>query len=354
MVSRLGPTSTDFSLVVADGSTWLGEIDVYEAATIIARFNDISTWELTLPTASTAATLFLEAAQPRLIVNSAPGVVFRSGPVVRFERTVDVDGDMLVLSGTDDMVWLARRLAHPDPSKPAPPYNGQAYDTRTGPSSQVIAGFVDANAGPAATPNRRVPGLVVPVPAPLGPVVKVSARYQNLLELVQRQAARARLGIEIRDLVFSVFQPAGPKAVFSQELGTLAGWVESRESPELNHVYVAGGGVGVNRLIREYSDTASLTEWGRVEAFDDRRDTTDTAELDEAGAEALADGIPAPELELAVLDTAAQRFLVDWQLGDKATATVNGHVVTDVIREVTLQLDGNAPPMVTPVIGGRP
>ena len=345
--------ATEFTLIIADGTTWLGEVDNYESATIIARFNEVSTWELVVPSSSDAADMIRSAEHPRLIVTAAPGVVFRSGPVVRPERTVEADGDMLTVSGVDDLIWLRRRLAHPQPSKAAPPYNGQAFDTRTGPSSQVIAGFVNANAGPGAHEARRVPGLSVPTPAPMGPSVTVSARYQNLLDLVQRMAARAGLGIEVRDLAFNVFVPEGPAAVFSQELGTLAGWTQAEQAPDVNHVYVAGGGVGRDRLIREYSDAGSVMAWGRIEGFNDRRDTTATAELDEAGLETLAEGIPAPELELSALDTSSQRFLTDWQLGDQATVTVDGQVITDVIREVTLNLDANAPAVVTPTVGGR-
>ena len=274
--------------------------------------------------------------------------------MVRFERTVDIDGDMLTVSGVDDMVFLRRRLAHPQPATAAPPYSSQAFDTRTGPSSQVIAAFVNANAGPTAHTARRVPGLTVPVPAPMGPTVTVSARYQNLLDLIQRMAARAGLGVEVRDLEFTVFEPTGPSAVFCQELGTLAGWVHAVESPDVNYVYVAGGGAGASRIIREYSDADSLAAWGRVEEFQDRRDTTATAELDEAGAETLADGIPAPELELTALDIASQTFLRDWQLGDQATVSFDGQIITDIIREVTINLEANTPPVVTPTVGGRP
>ena len=204
MVSRLNPPGhgLEFGLFIADGTTRLGEVDAYESAEVIARFNDVSTWELVVPTKSVAAQMLMEAARPRLLIYTSPGVVFRSGPVIAVEREVELDGDMLTVSGVDDMAWLARRLAHPQPLKASPPYNGQAYDTRTGSASQVMAAFVDANAGPAAHAARRVPGLTVPVPATLGPTVKVSARYQNLLDLVKRTAARSRLGIEVRDLAF--------------------------------------------------------------------------------------------------------------------------------------------------------
>ena len=355
MVGRVAPTpAVDFTLIVADGSEWLGEVDVYESAEIVARFNDVSTWTLTLPTKSEAAQHLLAAEEPRLVVTSAPGVVFRSGPVFAFERENSWEADMLTVSGVDDMVFLRNRLAHPQPSKAAPPYDGQAYDLRTGSASQVMAQFVDANAGPGAVPARQVPGLTVPAPAAMGPTVKVSARYQNLFDLITRTANRAKLGVEIRDLVFTVFQPTGPAAVFSVELGTLAGWVSLREAPSVNYVYVAGGGVGAARLIREYENSESVAEWGRVESFDDRRDTTDTAELDEAGFEVLAEGAPTPEVDLQALNTPSQSFLTDWQLGDRATATVDGDTITDTIRQVTITLEGNTPPLVVPVIGGQP
>ena len=293
LAATLNPSSTDFTLFAADGPDRLGQIEGYEAAQIVARFNDVSTWQLTAATDTPGARLLLEAEHPRLVVETTPEMVFRSGPVTHIERQTGADGDLVTFSGVDDLIYLRHRLAHPEPGTAAPPYDTQAFDTRTGPASAVIAGFVDANAGEAAHADRRVPGLTVPVPADLGPDITVSARYQNLLTMIQRLAARARLGIEIRDLEFFVFEPAGPRAVFSSDLGTLAGWSETVEAPAVNHVYVAGGGRGVNRIIREYSDGESVAAWGRIEGFDDRRDTTVTAELDQAGEEVLA-GDPHP------------------------------------------------------------
>ena len=349
-----GMSGVTFTLYVADGTEWLAEVDTYETAEIVGRFNDVSTWTVTLPTKTAAAQYLLEATQPRVVFASAPTVVFRSGPVVAFDRENTWEGDLLTVSGVDDMVWLRRRLAHPQPGTPNPPYSTTAYDTRTGSASQVIAQFVDANAGPGAVAARRVADLTVPVPAPMGPTVKVAARYQNLLTMLQRTANRAHLGIEIRDLEFTVFQPTGPNAVFSVELGTLAGWRSLREAPGANYVYVAGGRKGTNRLIREYVDVDSAAEWGRLETFDDRRDTTDTTELDEAGAEVLADLIPTIELDLQTLDTASQGFLTDWQLGDRATVHLDGETITDTIRQVTITLEANMPPTVVPTIGGHP
>jgi Siphovirus ReqiPepy6 Gp37-like protein len=341
-----------FRLIAADWSTPVAEVDVYEAATIVARYNDVSTWELTLPTDTDAAQALLAASRPRLIVE-ADGATFRSGPAMRMERTSGVDGDLLTVSGVDDLVWLRRRLAHPQPGSAAPPYSTSAYDARTGSASQVIAGYVDRNAGLAATPARQVPGLTVPAQAAFGPVVTTSARYQNLLEFVQQIARAAGVGIRVRDLVFDVFQPTG-SAVFNADLGTLAGWTSILEAPDVNYVYVAGQGEGTARTIREYQDTPAVLAWGRIEAFQDRRDTAVTAELDQAGAETLAAGVHPPVIDLQALDTVSQAFLTDWNVGDLATVIVGDFTRTDVIAEATITLEANAPPNVQPALGGPP
>ena len=338
-----------FTLRIADWTTVQAEVDSYESATVIARHNDVSTWELVLPTSSPAARALIDASRPRLLVYAA-GQVWRSGPVIRLERSVDADGDLLTVSGVDDLVWLRRRLAHPQPGTAAPPYSTTESDDRTGAASQVIAGYVNRNAGPLAVAARQVPGLSVPTPAAFGATVTASARYEPLLTFVQQIATAARVGIRVRDLVFEVFQPAGA-AVFSVELGTLASWTSHVEAPETTYVYVAGGGVGTARLIREYADAAAVLDWGRVEAFRDRRDSTDTAELDQSGAETLAEGAHPPGVAMQALDVPGQSFLTDWNVGSVATVYLGDATITDVIVEAQVTLQPNEPARVAPVVG---
>jgi hypothetical protein len=338
--------------VVADWKTPLALVEAYERGMIAARFNAVSSWELVLPSEGKAAQAFLSADRPRLLVRHGDEV-FRSGPVIRAERQAELDGDFLTLTGADDLVWLQRRLAHPTPALAAPPYNTQAYDAQTGAASSVIAGYVDRNAGPGAVTARQVPGLTVPPPAAFGPVVSVQARYDNLLDFVAGIANAAGLGIEVHDLAFQVFQPSGA-AVFSVELGTLAGWTSTREAPSANYVYAAGQGEGQARTIREYQDGQSFLDWGRFETFLDRRDTNDPAQLDQAGAEALADGVRVDTVDMEALDTPAQEFLTDWTLGDIATAYVGNQAIRQIIAEVDIELEPNAPARITPVLGGPP
>lgn len=341
----------DFTITACDWTTRLAELDTYESAMLVARHNAVSTFEVVLPASTDAAAVLIAASRPRLLFTAA-GSVYRSGPVTRLERTLDSEGaDMLTVNGVDDLVWLRARLAHPQPASAAPPYSTAAYDAQTGPASQVLAGYVSRNAGPLAIPARQVPGLAVPTPAAFGGTIAVSARYQNLLDFLVPIATAARLGLRVRDLAFEVFQPSGG-AVFSVELGTLAAWTSVAEVPDATYVYVAGQGEGTARVIRETADPAGgVLEWGRLEAFEDRRDTTSAAEMDQTALETLAQGAKPISVNLETLDTASQAFLRDWNVGDTATARVGGVAISDVIVEASISLQPNEPARVAPVLG---
>lgn len=341
----------ELTMAACDGTHALAMVEVFEQCTIIARYNDVSTYELVLPTSSEAAQVLMAATEPRLAVYSPTGDIFRSGPVIRFLREADAGGDFVTVNGVDDMVWLRRRVAHPQPGTAAPPYSSTATDTRTGAASQVIAGYVDRNVGAAAVTARRVPGFSVLTPTAFGGTVKTEARYENLLAFLQPIADAANVGMRVRDKVFECFQPTG-QAMFSIDVGTLAAFASTSEAPESNYVYVGGSGEGAARLIREYASSGSVASWGRSETFVDQRGTSDTATLDQAGAEALASAVQPSKAQLDVVDLPEQQFLTDWNVGDLATVVLGDVVFTDVITEATVAFAANTPLKVTPAIGG--
>jgi hypothetical protein len=331
----------DWELYVTDrNGIRIAQVDPYESAEVIARVNDVSTWQVALPTDTEAGQVFVTDSFARLEI-VLDHAVWRSGPVSHLQRTVDVDGDWLQVTGVDDTVWLARRNAHPQPGSAAPPYSTTAFDVHTGQLSTVLAELVRVNAGPSAVPARRVAGLLVPVPAPLGPNVTVSARWQNLLTLMQDTARPSGMIFDVVDLSFRAYMPTNRGAVFSAGLETLAGWVMTAEAANANKIVVAGAGTGAARLIRESSNATSVATWGLAEQFIDRRDTSDTAELDKAAAEGLAAGIPPTTVVFTPLDTEGQAFGRDWSLGDIVTVKAGGLTVIDQIREIHVTLDGD-------------
>jgi Siphovirus ReqiPepy6 Gp37-like protein len=341
-------TGPDFTLTACDWRIPVAEVDTYESFTVIARHNAVATWELVLPADTDAARALLASYRPRLLLST--DTVYRSGPATRFQRNQSQDGDLLTVNGVDDLALLSFRLAHPQPGSPAPPYSTTAADARTGVASTVFSGYVDRNAGPGAITARQIPGLTILLPTPFGPTVSMSGAWQNLLDFIAQAANAAGVGIRVRDLQFEVFQPSG-SADFSVDLGTLAAWESVLEMPDANYVYVGGSGVGTARVYREYADTPSMLAWGRIEQFSDQRNTAVTAELDQAGGEALASGARPPTVEMEALDTEQQQFLRDWNVGDQVTVVVGDKVLNDVIAEAEIKMAPNEPTRVKPVLG---
>lgn len=325
-------------------------LETYVSAEFVARINDVSTWTVSMPAESEAGRYLTSTPFARLeaVLDAS---VWRSGPVTKFERKVDLDGDTLSVAGVDDSVWLGRRLAHPEPDSDAPPYNDDAYDIHTGSVTEVLSELVDVNAGPAAVEARQVPGLTVavPVPGPDGPDITVQTRWQNLLTVLQDTARPAGVMFHVVDMEFSAFLSEDRGAVFSAGLETLAGWTLTTEAPTANYVVVGGGGQGTARLFLEKGSDASETAWGRFESFIDQRQTVDPVQLDKAATEALAAGTKPVSVTFVPIDSPGQRFGHDWQLGDTVTVVAGDLIVVDQVREVHVKLDENGASVVPSV-----
>jgi hypothetical protein len=321
------------------------QIDVYQHLEAVGRINDVSTWSLVLPTATDAGRYFTSQTFARLeIVLDAS--VWRSGPLTKYERQRASDGDTLTVSGVDDTVWLGRRLAHPQPNPLGPP---QAEDVRSGSVSEVLAAYVNANAGPGAAAGRAVPGLTIAPPAPGLAGINATARFQNLLTLLQDTARPWRVLFRVVDLAFVTEVSQNRGAIFSEGLETLGGWTLTAEAPTANQVTVAGGGEGVDRILRESIDLTSAGAWGRIESFVDQRQTVDVAQLDKAASEAIAAGAKPVTVKFLPLDSEGQAFSRDWNLGDTVTVMAGDLKVVDQIRELHVTLDDHGATLVPSV-----
>lgn len=330
-----------------------GQVEDFRSLTMPLRFNRTSTWLLELDAASPAVPLLTRTAG---LIVERDGVTLLSGPVVSINRESQGDRDTVVVSGVDDTVWLERRLALPVPS--GPPYTAVEYDDRSGAAETVLRHYVDRNLGPAATAPRRLPYLTLPADLGRGSTVRGFGRFHTLLELLQPLAlAGGDLGFRIvqvgQALEFQVYVPADrtATAVFSRELGNLAGYAYSVSAPVADYVIVAGQGEGTLRSFTEGGRQADIDTYGRIEQFRDRRDINDAAVLPQALTEALTESQPVTALSITPIDTAAVSFGVDYRLGDRVTVLIDGESVKDVVREVTLTLTADRGEQVTPLVG---
>jgi hypothetical protein len=348
-------TTPQYTLYVRDSSlARVAQIDDWQRFELTMRFNRAGSWTLELPPDSAPATLLLADGAGLVIVRD--GVTLSSGPRLGRVRARRPEANTLTLPGTNDMIWLARRLAYPVPA--GPPYSGAEYDVRTGVAETIIREYVNLNAGPGAAVARRVAGLTLAADGGLGTSVTGRARFDNLLEFIASLALQGGdLGFDVvqsgSDLVFSVYEPRDmtASAVFSLALGNLQGFAYNEQAAGANYVICGGEGEGTARTFAEGSDATSVAKWGRIETFIDYRKTTDAGELGSAVTEELERQAERFTASVDPIDTAGMAFMTHWQLGDRVTLLVDDVELQAMVREVKIVVDRDGRETVTPVLG---
>lgn len=341
----------------------VGELDDYQQLEMVLKFNDISTWQLTVNRSNRlAADLVADGAG---IVVSRDGTTILSGPAIDAEHHKDNSANILTLSGVDDSVWLKRRLAHPQPTSTAPPYSTTAEDVRTGVASTIMRQYVGANAVPGVTdPARAVAGLSRLADIAYGTSVTGRGRWQLLLTLLQELAVSGAVGgLPVGFRVVQVgsgiqYQQYIPvdrtaTAVFSEGFGNVTEFTYKRSTPAANYFYVGGSGEGTARTIFEQPDSDSIATWGRIEGeLVDAQSAATTAELGQAATKAAADQGLKTSLSVTPIDTDTLSYGIHYGLGDRVTAVLDvigpdgdglaGDSVQDIIRECTITLTPDA------------
>lgn len=339
--------------------TLIGEMPTFARAVVIPRFNDVGRWLVEVPR-DDAVTQTLDYGFG--LVFSENNVALRSGPIDTIEKSFKGGAKTLVLAGPDDMTVLADNPAYPA----APVYGSgsvsyaSAYDTRIGTRSTIMREYVEANiAGGAYSTGRTVPGLILGTDPAIGGSVTEKARFQSLLEILQRLALPVGLGFDVvqsgTSLVFSIYQPTdrSTTAVFSTDprIGNVSDYTHEEKRPAATYIRVAGSGTGSSRVFVEGGDPAWLARYGRLEAFVDRRDTAVVAELQKTLDEKILELGPQISLQFSPIDTAQLKFGEHYYLGDKVTFRDQGIELSDLVREVELSWAASAPKSVKPLVG---
>lgn len=348
----------------------VGELDDYQQLDMRLKFNDVSTWSLTVDRGNRLAQDLV--ADGAGIVVTRDGTTILSGPWLNERHSKDEGTNQLVLSGVDDTVWVKRRLAHPQPGTPAPPYSTSAEEVWTGPASSVILLYAQRNLGPAALIARQV--ATSGADAGYGLTVTGRARWQNLLTLLQELAISGAfegipLGfriVQVGDVLeFQEYEPVDrtATAVFSEGAGNLNRFTYERAAPDGNYWFVGGPGEGNARTIYELPDSECIAAWRRIEGeFVDARSAATAEELAQAAVKANTDHGMKTSLSVTPIDTDTLAYGVHYGLGDRVTAILDvlgpdaegqiGDAVQDVLRECRIQLTPNES-TVTPSVGSE-
>lgn len=320
--------------------------------TIVAKFNSVGTWKLTLP-AEHYLVDTLRTAGSGIVVNGPTGVII-SGPTVSAKNIANVENPKGVweIEGRDDSIILSERLAYPTPITADVEAQTNAYDTRTGAAETIIKEYVKANIGINAPIERKITNLTVETDTALGSTITTSARFNKLDKLISAIASIDKLGYTIEQegdiLVFKIYNPIDRSGTIRMDIDNnqLASTEYIYKQPEVTRVIVGGAGSAEQRTFIEASNASSIageTDWNRrIEVFHDARSSQDAAELAQAGAEELVDkGKTQESISITPSDYTSMVYGTDWGLGDIVSVVVDNKEVKQIITEVGLLINSD-------------
>jgi hypothetical protein len=155
-----------------------------------------------------------------------------------------------------------------------------------------------------------------------------------------------------------VYTPAiRPDARFSFALGNLTDASYSTTPPTCTRAIVVAGGSPSPRVCKTYDRTDPLFPNLVIEQFVDLTGVDSasvdlTAQMDQAGAEALANGAGQGSMSISPIDIPQLRYGRDYTVGDTVSADVRGDWYTDVVREVSITCTAADGRKVTATVGG--
>lgn len=317
-----------------------GRLTPLPGSAAVLRDTDTGTFELTLDPDDVVARR----------IDTGFGIIavdtgFRfSGPFDHDSITTGPTGE-LVVGGFTDLVHAADRIIYPDPTKPANQQTTSATYKAKGPADQLIRDLIRLNAGQSAITTRRARGLTVATGAGTAQAGTTETRFDQLLPEVRAIARAAGLSVDIVQDGTALTVQIRPVADrsrrirFTDENDGAGPTKLARTAATVTTAIVAGQGVGTARTIRELTGP---TTWGgrRIETFKDRRDTDDTAELDKAGNDALAEAAESASSTFDVQEAPGAVFGVDYQLGDVVAVRVGGRSVVQPVRSAAITWTG--------------
>lgn len=328
----------------------IGQVTDYTSLTVVSRHNAIGAISMDISASSDSAPKLVEG--NGLIVKTPTGETVLTGPIrtADWSRSEsDAGAGKLTIGAVSDDEILSRYTCWPSPTAAIGSQTASVYKIDVAAVETGMRNLVNLNAGPGALASRKNPLLTLATNGLHGPaLVREVNQFDNLLTVLQDIASAAGLGFRVRQvgstLQFQVFQPAdlSGSARFSFGLGNLTDASYSTTPPTCTRALVVAGGGSSPRVCQVYDRSDPLFPGLVIEQFVDQTsvDTASvdlTAQMDQAGEEALANGAGQGSLSISPIDLPKLRYGRDYNVGDTVAAQLRGGTwYTDVVREVTL------------------
>jgi len=295
------------------------------------------------------------------------GRVFLAGPIVTVE-TPEQAGvpDVMTVTWTNDLWWLASRLTYPDPGQESTGTQPASYTLNDTNAETALRTLVNLNAGPGAIASRRAgPYSKIVLEAAhsplLGSNVSVSAPMSQTLTDTLRDAAAAStpplafdvvLDDTVPQLVFRVWAPEdlSSRVRYTRGLNNLSSLTITSTAPTTT-LAIVGTEATVDdsdnsvpgKAWERSADTDLLNAWGRLETYvssnADSETTSDeqTTQSNQDGDQALSDGAQSVAVAAEVVDSPGRQYGLDYPLGAKVGVTPTvGTPVAAQVQSVTL------------------
>jgi hypothetical protein len=301
-----------------------------------------------------------------IVLTDDQGGIRLSGPLASFTRS---GKQTMSLIFRGDTVETAGRIVWPNPAA-AWTKAGQtaAYQVVSGDAETRLLTYLATQLGVSARTERRLMTLRQPQSLGRGPVAVSSSRFDILGQLIANLAEAASLHFGIRQ----AYDGLTPYLEFYlDDAPDLSDWVRFG-TPEAGGPYMltddwayqgamptgttilgAAGGELTDRILTSLTDHSAESMWGRrVEFFLDQRGSTDPTDILEGLLKSLNDN--AADSVVSVPLGSVPGLGTTIPLGAVATASLDGGLVTDRIRQITTVLsseDNQAPTQVGGVLG---
>jgi hypothetical protein len=285
-----------------------------------------------------------------IILTDDQGGIRLSGPLWSFSRS---GKQAMTLIFRGDTVETAGRIVWPNPSAPWTK-SGQtsAYQVVSGPAETRLLAFLSTHLGASARTERKLTTLRQPASLGRGPNAVTSARFDILGQLIAMLAESANLHFGIRQ----AYDGSTPYLEFYlDDAPDLSDWVRFG-TPEAGGPYMlsddwgytgsmpagttilgAAGGELTDRILTSITDPAAEALWNRrVEFFLDQRGSTDATEIAAGLAKSLNDNGAGSKVSVPLGSVPGLGTTIP--LGAVATASLDGELVTDRIRQITTVL----------------
>lgn len=337
----------------------VGELSGYSLSLTI-RYNEVGSWTLAVPPEATPSGWPAPGAG---LVILRDGEVIASGEIDEQEFTWSADGPgtgEYRITGDTDLARLGYRIVYPDWDTP---WEQQAVAYYTDPgitkAEQLMRRLVNRQCGPISQADRRVPGLDSGNIAGLGLDTSIQERFTPLLDALRKLAFDGGgLAFDVIDtldgeLRFDVWEPVDRSGAvrFGVELGNVTSLTVRSSAPTATAVLLAAQGEKEERTLREYRASGE-----RREVFLDQRQIDGSAaeaeaEYERAGMETLASSGPQTAVSVQVIDTETVQWGRDYRVGDLVSVMTPFGAVSDIVREVQVEVDPTGVETVSSVIG---